>query len=274
VSQLDLHSRAALFWLNNVMGAAFHTWREKCEQNRDLWRIIRRLEMKHEMEKEELLAEIERLRKLLMDRQAYKPKIADIDDDDDAKILKSLLHWTKLALARGFNKLLYELEQARHNRSIALKTMTFWLNQALARGYNSWREFYFEMIAMKRSMGFWLHRAMAQAWNTWLEWVEELHRQRLHARNAILRWQHMMLYTAFNTWRSSLTDAIRRKNAMLRAVLRWGGSELFAAFGYWRETAEKIRVAELEFRAYLTKSYDPQERSSRSRSRSPLGRDY
>merc|ERR1712100_499439 len=94
----------------------------------------------------------------------------------------------------------------------------------------------------------------------------ELHRQRLHARNAIQRWRHMQLYTSFNTWRSTLTDGIRRKNAMLRAVLRWGGSELFAAFGYWRETAEKIRVAELEFSAYLTKSYDPTERS---RSASP-----
>jgi len=268
VSQLELHSRAALFWLNNVMGAAFRTWRETCAKNHDLWRIIHRLQMKHEIEKEDLLQEIERLRKLLMDRQSYKPpmpKFVDLEDDD-AKILKALMMWTKQALARGFNKLKYELEVARRNRSLGLKTMTFWLNQAMARGYNSWREYYFEMIALKRSMGFWIHRATAQAWNTWLDYVEELHRQRLHARNAIQRWRHMQLYTSFNTWRSTLTDGIRRKNAMLRAVLRWGGSELFAAFGYWRETAEKIRVAELEFRAYLTKSYDPTERS---RSRSP-----
>merc|ERR1712146_573008 len=111
----------------------------------------------------------------------------------------------------------------------------------MATCYHRWRAYYFELLAMRRSLGFWKNLALGAAWNTWVAWVEDLHRQRMSARNA---------------------------------VLRWGGSELFAAFGYWRETAEKIRVAELEFRAYLTKSYDPQERSSRSRSRSPLGRDY
>merc|ERR1719247_1523269 len=124
---------------------------------------------------------------------------------------------------------------------------------------------------MKRSMAFWVNRAVAAAWNSWIAWVDDLHRQRMSARNAVMRWRHMQLYSGFNTWRQILTDGIRRKNAMLRAVLRWGGSELFAAFGYWRETAEKIRVAELEFRAYLTKSYDPTERSrSRSRTASPV----
>jgi len=207
-----------------------------------------------------------------MDRQSYRapvPKLADFDDDD-AKLAKALLMWKNIAMGRGFKKLMFELDQARRARSLALKTMTFWLNQALAKGYNSWREFYFEMIALKRSMGFWLHRALAAAWNTWVQYVEDIHRQRLAGRNAVLRWRQQALYSAFNTWRGSLTDASRRKNAMLRAVLRWGGSELFAAFGYWRETSEKIRVAELEFRAYLTKSYDPTERSSCSRSRSPV----
>merc|ERR1712216_1108155 len=114
------------------------------------------------------------------------------------------------------------------------------MGQQIAKGFNSWRAFYFEMLALKRSMSFWINRAMGAAWNTWVTWVDDLHRQRMAARNAVLR-----------------------------AVLRWGGSELLAAFGYWRETSEKIRVAELEFRAYLTKSYDPTERS-RSRSGSPV----
>merc|ERR1711975_137942 len=138
-------------------------------------------------------------------------------------------------------------------------------------GYNSWRAYYFEILAMRRSMAFWKNQAVAQAWNTWVAWVDDLHRQRMSARNAVMRWRYMQLYAGFNTWRSSLSDGIRRKNAMLRAVLRWGGSELLAAFGYWRETSEKIRVAELEFLAYLTKSYDPSERS-RSRSTSPAHR--
>merc|ERR1711990_346934 len=157
----------------------------------------------------------------------------------------------------GFNKWMWDARQAR---------------EQLSKGWNSWRISHAEALAVKRSLGFWVNRVVAAAWNTWTSYVEDLQRQKASARNALLRWRHMQLHLGFNTWRSLLMDGIRRKNAMLRAVLRWGGSELFAAFGYWRETAEKIRVAELEFRAYLTKSYDPQERSSRSRSRSPLGR--
>jgi len=225
------------------------------------------LELKHRAEKDELLEEIERLRQLLMNRDYYdRPKIST--EDDEAKLLKALKMWTHLALARGFNTLKWELEMARRNRRTALKTMTFWCNQALVKGYNSWREYYAQILAMKRSMAFWINQAIARCWNSWTEWVQALHAQRRAARNAVMRWRFMQLFSAFNTWRSSLTDGIRRKNAMLRAVLRWGGSELLAAFGYWRETAEKIRVAELEFRAYLTKSYDPTERS-RSRSASP-----
>merc|ERR1712146_640857 len=110
-------------------------------------------------------------------------------------------------------------------------------NQQLTKGYNSWRTYYFEILALKRSTMFWKNRSLAAAWNTWLALIEELHHQRQCAYNAVMRWRHM---------------------------------QLFAAFGYWRETAEKIRVAELEFRAYLTKSYDPAERSrSRSRTSSP-----
>lgn len=251
------------------MGTAFRTWRDTCDKNRWIWRIIRKIELKHEAETAGLVEEIERLRRMLAERQYYTmPKIEY--DDDDTKLLKAIKMWQHLGLARGYNTLKYELEMARRNRSLALRTMTFWCNQAMAKGYNSWRAYYFEILAMRRSMGFWKNRALGAAWNTWVVWVEDLHRQRMSARNAVMRWRHMQLYSGFNTWRQILTDGIRRKNAMLRAVLRWGGSELFAAFGYWRETAEKIRVAELEFRAYLTKSYDPTERSrSRSRTASP-----
>merc|ERR1711924_35000 len=101
-------------------------------------------------------------------------------------------------------------------------------------------------LARKRSLGYWRNRHIASARNTWVSWCDDLHRQRMNARNAVMRWQYMQMYAGFNTWRSSLSDGIRRKNAMLRAVLRWGGSELLAAFGYWRETSEKIRVAELD----------------------------
>jgi hypothetical protein len=268
-SQLELHSRAALFWLNQVMGAAWRTWRETCEKNRTLWRIIRKIEMRHERERDELLEEIARLRKLLGDR-TYLPRPVIEYDDDDSKVLKAIKMWQHLGLARGYNTLKYALEAARRNRSLGLRTMTYWCNQQLTKGFNSWRAYYFEILALKRSTMFWKNRSLAAAWNTWLELIEELHHQRQCAYNAVMRWRHMQLYAGFHSWRQILTDGIRRKNAMLRAVLRWGGSELFAAFGYWRETAEKIRVAELEFRAYLTKSYDPAERSrSRSRTSSP-----
>merc|ERR1711918_30495 len=118
-----------------------------------------------------------------------------------------------------------------------------WRNRALSAAWNTWRETYFSLLAMRRALGYLKHRKLAAAWNTWVAFIEEI-------------MQHQFLYMAFNTWRAALAMAIHEKNTMLRAILRWGGSELLAAFGYWRETAEKIRVAELEFRAYLTKSYD------------------
>lgn len=268
VSQQEVLFKAAAFWLNGKLSAAWKTWRERCAHNRGLWRIIRRIEIKHEIETNDLHDEIEKLRRML--EMHPMRRIAVEFDDDDAKMASALMKWSQLALAKGYNKLKYELEIARRNRTMALKVLTFWCNQALAKGYNSWRQYYYEILQMKRSMGFWKNRAVGMAWNTWLQWIEDLHRQRLAARNAVMRWTMQALYSAFNTWRDVLTDSMRRKNAMLRAVLRWGGSELFAAFGYWRETAEKIRVAELEFRAYLTKSYDPTERSrSRSRTSSP-----
>jgi len=269
ISQLDLHSRAALFWLNQVLGSAWRTWRETCDKNRTIWRIIRKIEIKHEAETAELLEEIERLRNLLKERTYYqRPQIEY--DEDDTKLLKAVKMWQNMALARGMNTLKFEMEAARRNRTLALRTMTFWCNQAMARAYNSWRAYYAEILALRRSMGFWQNRALGAAWNTWWAYVEALHRSRNAAKNSIMRWRHAKLYSCFNTWRDILNDGIRRQNAMMRAVLRWGGSELFAAFGYWRETAEKIRVAELEFRAYLTKSYDPTERSrSRSRTSSP-----
>lgn len=267
--KMELHARAAAFWLNGSLTRAWVTWRDGCAKARGIWAIIRRLESRHEAEKDELLEEIKRLRQLLSERTYAKPpKITFVDnEEDEAKLLKAAKMWANIKLAKAFNTLKWELEMARRNRSSALKIMTHWCNQALSRGWNSWRISYAAALAAKRSLGFWVNRAVAAAWNTWTSWVEDLQRQRASARNALLRWRHMQLHMGFNTWRSLLMDGIRRKNAMLRAVLRWGGSELFAAFGYWHETAEKIRVAELEFRAYLTKSYDP---TSRSRSNSPV----
>lgn len=238
VSQLDLFSRAAAFWINRGLAVAWHTWRDGCGKNRGLWAIIHRLEMKHRAEKDELLAEIERLRKLLMNRD-FVSHVPAFAPDDTAKLAKAMAMWQNMALARGFNTLKWELQMARANRSMALKVMTYWCNQKLVQAYNRWRAYYGDLLHSRNA-----------------------------ARNAVMRWRFMQLFAAFNSWRSTLTDGVRRKNAMLRAILRWGGSELLAGFGYWRETAEKIRVAELEFRAYLTKSYDPTERS-RSRSASP-----
>lgn len=86
--------------------------------------------------------------------------------------------------------------------------------------------------------------------------IDEMNRQRDAMYNSVKRWQNQLLFGAFNTWRVGLAMGIHEKNTMLRAILRWGGSELLVSFEYWRETAMKIRVAELEFRAYLTKSYD------------------
>jgi len=178
-SQLELHSRAALFWLNRMMGGAWRTWREGAAS--------------HQAEKDELLEEIERLRKVLMDgNYIHMPKLSG--EEDHAKLLKAMKMWQHLALARGFNTLKWALAVARDNRSVALKVMTYWCNQQIAKGFNSWRAFYFEMLALKRSMSFWINRAMGAAWNTWVTWVDDLHRQRMAARNAVMRWRYMQLY--------------------------------------------------------------------------------
>merc|ERR1712046_17171 len=202
------------------MGMAWRTWYEKWEQFNSMRELLRRLEERHQREKQALLLEIERLRKLIMDREIRREMEFD---DDDRKLAHALKMMQNRALAMAYNKLKYEAELARDNLDAAKHVLGHWMNRALSAAYNTWRETYFSLLAM---------------------------------RNAILRWKHRFMFIGFNTWRSKLAEEIYDKNTMLRAILRWGGSELLASFGYWRETAEKIRVAELEFRAYLTKSYD------------------
>jgi len=239
ISQHDLHVRAAAYWLNGQLSSAWKKWRYVYENGRELWYIIQRIERRHAEERAELEEEIARLRKLLGER-AYMRGPRDFDESEE-KMLKAIKMWQHIALARGYNKLKYEAEEARRIRMLA-----------------------------RQALGHWINRLLSQGFNTWCMWYEDLLHQRATVNNAIQRWRKGQMFAAFNRWRDVLTAGLRRKNAMLRAVLRWGGSELFAAFGYWRETAEKIRVAELEFRAYLTKSYDPAERSrSRSRTSSP-----
>jgi hypothetical protein len=252
-SVLDLHSKAAAFWLNREMGMAWATWYDQYERYVSMSALLRRLEERHQREKEALLMEIERLRKLIMDREMRR---AMEFDDDDRKLNHALKMMQNRSLAMAYNKLKYEVQLARDNRDAASHVLGHLRNRGLSMGYNTWRETYFSLLAMRRAMLYMMHRQLAAGWNSWVAWIEDLRRQQMAMRNAVLRWQHQFLYIAFNTWRQVLADAIHDKNTMLRAILRWGGSELLASFGYWRETAEKIRVAELEFRAYLTKSYE------------------
>merc|ERR1712227_877725 len=265
-SVLDLHSRAASYWINRELAMAWRTWYEKWEQFNSMRELLRRLEERHQREKQALLLEIERLRKLIMDREIRREMEFD---DDDRKLAHALKMMQNRALAMAYNKLKYEAELARDNLDAAKHVLGHWMNRALSAAYNTWRETYFSLLAMRRALGYMKHRKLAAAWNTWVALMEDIRGQQFAMRNAILRWKHRFMFIGFNTWRSKLAEEIYDKNTMLRAILRWGGSELLASFGYWRETAEKIRVAELEFRAYLTKSYDPTERS-RSRSASPV----
>merc|ERR1711957_67907 len=221
---LDLHSKAAAFWLNREMGMAWRTWHEKYCKFKEMRDLLARLEARHQREKEALLQEIERLRKLIMDRELKRQ--ADWDDDD-RKLAHALKMMQNRALAAAFNKLKYEAQMARENNGAIGHVLKHWLN-----------------------------RAIAAAWNSWIAMIDEMNRQRDAMYNSVKRWQNQLMFGAFNTWRVGLAMAIHEKNTMLRAILRWGGSELLVSFEYWRETAMKIRVAELEFRAYLTKSYD------------------
>merc|ERR1719321_1487093 len=219
-SVLDLHSRAAAFWLNREMGMAWSTWYDQYQRYISMSGLLRRLEERHRREKVALLLEIERLRKLIMDREMRREMEWD---DDDRRLNHALKMMQNRAIAGAWNKLKYEVELAKDNRNSIGHVLGHLRNRQLSKGYNTWRETYFSLLAM---------------------------------RNAVLRWQHQFIYIAFNTWRQALANALHEKNIMLRAILRWGGDAMLASFGYWRETAEKIRVAELEFRAYLTKSYE------------------
>eukprot|EP00658_Telonema_sp_P-2_P022403 TRINITY_DN18955_c0_g1_i5.p1 TRINITY_DN18955_c0_g1~~TRINITY_DN18955_c0_g1_i5.p1 ORF type:complete len:310 (-),score=93.50 TRINITY_DN18955_c0_g1_i5:141-1070(-) len=252
-SVLDLHSKAAAFWLNREMGMAFATWSEQYQQYMSMSALLRRLEERHQREKEALLLEIERLRKLIMDREMRR----EIEfDDDDRKLNHALKMMMNRSMAMAYQKLKYEVQLAQDNADSARHVLGHLRNRQISKGYNTWRETYFSLLAMRRALGYMVHRQISAAWNTWVAYLEDIHRQGLAMRNAVLRWQQQFLYSAFNAWRQVLRDSMHDKNTMLRAILRWGGSELLSSFGYWRETAEKIRVAELEFRAYLTKSYD------------------
>merc|ERR1712166_1637362 len=109
---LDLHSKAAAFWLNREMGMAWRTWHEKYCKFKEMRDLLARLEARHQREKEALLQEIERLRKLIMDRELKRQ--ADWDDDD-RKLAHALKMMQNRALAAAFNKLKYEAQMAREN---------------------------------------------------------------------------------------------------------------------------------------------------------------
>jgi len=250
---LDLHSRAAAFWLNREMGMAWSTWYDQYQRYISMAGLLRRLEERHRREKEALLLEIERLRKLIMDREMRREMEWD---DDDRRLNHALQMMQNRSVACAWNKLKYEAELARDNRNSMKHVLGHLRNRQLSMAYNTWRETYFSLLAMRRALLYMKNRALSAAWNTWVAMMEEIRRQQFAMRNAVLRWQHQFIYIAFNTWRQRLADALHEKNIMLRAILRWGGDAMLASFGYWRETAEKIRVAELEFRAYLTKSYE------------------
>jgi len=252
-SVLDLHSRAAAFWLNREMGMAWSTWYDQYQRYISMSGLLRRLEERHRREKEALLLEIERLRKLIMDREMRREMESD---DDDRRLNHALKMMQNRAIAGAWNKLKYEVELAKDNRSSIGHVLGHLRNRQLSKGYNTWRETYFSLLAMRRALLYMKNRQLSAAWNTWVAFLEDIRRQQFAMRNAVLRWQHQFIYIAFNTWRQALADALHEKNVMLRAILRWGGDAMLASFGYWRETAEKIRVAELEFRAYLTKSYE------------------
>merc|ERR1711959_302807 len=51
-SVLDLHSRAASFWLNREMGMAWRTWHEKYCKFKEMRDLLARLEARHQREKE------------------------------------------------------------------------------------------------------------------------------------------------------------------------------------------------------------------------------
>jgi len=250
---LDLHSKAAAFWLNREMGMAWRTWHEKYCKFKEMRDLLARLEARHQREKEALLQEIERLRKLIMDRELKRQ--ADWDDDD-RKLAHALKMMQNRALAAAFNKLKYEAQMARENKDALTGVLGHWINRAISAAYNTWRETYFSLLAMRRAAMYMKNRAIAAAWNSWIAMIDEMNRQRDAMYNSVKRWQKPAVVWCLQHMARCIGNGIHEKNTMLRAILRWGGSELLVSFEYWRETAMKIRVAELEFRAYLTKSYD------------------
>merc|ERR1711934_479018 len=217
-SVLDLHSRAAAFWLNREMGMAWSTWYDQYQRYISMSALLRRLEERHQREKEALLMEIERLRKLIMDREMRREMEFD---DDDRRLNHALKMMQNRALAMAYNKLKYEMELAKDNKDSMRHVLGHLRNRQISMAYNTWRETYFSLLAMKRALLHMKNRKMSASWNTWTAFMEDLRRQKFAMRNAVLRWQHQFLYIAFNTWRQVLADAIHDKNMVLRAILRW-----------------------------------------------------
>merc|ERR1712093_366663 len=141
-SVLDLHSRAASYWINREMAAAWRTWYDKWSQFNSMRELLQRLEERHQQEKAALLKEIERLRKLIMDREIRREMEFD---DDDRKLNHALRMMQNRALAMAYNKLKYELELARDTRDAGKHVLGHWMNRALSAAYNTWRETYFSL---------------------------------------------------------------------------------------------------------------------------------
>merc|ERR1719263_2222884 len=161
-SVLDLHSRAAAFWLNREMGMAWATWYDQYQRYLSMRGLLQRLEERHRREKEALLLEIERLRKLIMDREMRREMEWD---DDDRRLNHALKMMQNRSLACAYNKLKYEMQLARDNKNSIGHVLGHLRNRQLSKGYNTWRETYFSLLAMRRALLYMKNRQLSAAWN-------------------------------------------------------------------------------------------------------------
>merc|ERR1711971_451565 len=105
------------------------TWYEKWVQYNSMRELLHRLEERHQREKQALLLEIERLRKLIMDREIRREMEFD---DDDRKLAHALKMMQNRALAKAYNKMKYEAELANDTLDSAKHVLGHWMNRALS----------------------------------------------------------------------------------------------------------------------------------------------
>jgi len=81
----------------------------------------------------------------------------------------------------------------------------------------------------------------------------------------LARWLKMNMSRSLNKWRDCSAVTRRTKMALKRIAYRWRGDKMYKAFSKLRDYAEAVRIKELEFQAYYTRTLTPTSKDSKKK---------